>query len=69
MGHNTKENKYYVYIVGKQVPYIIRAESEMQIRAEWDYSTGDVISFIDTELEPKLKDIDGYGTEDSVLNH
>ena len=50
------ETKYYVYIVGKQMPYIIRAESEIQIRAEWDYSTGEVISHINSELSPDVKE-------------
>ena len=27
--------KYYVYVRGERVPYIIRADSERQIRAEW----------------------------------
>ena len=39
-------NKYYVYIVDMKVPYIIRAESEEQIKDEWDESEYGVISFI-----------------------
>lgn len=28
-------NKYYVYVSGGRVPYIIWADSEQQVRDEW----------------------------------
>ena len=41
-------NKYYVFIVGKQVPYIIRGTSEKDVRNDWDNCTNctEIISHI-----------------------
>ena len=44
--------KYYVYIIGMKVPYIIQANTEQEIWDSWKDDKDETISFINKELEP-----------------